>query len=111
MTMMCCRNTCWTHLDKAPVTFLPLDTYELYLAVFKQNAGTDKSVFPLPEPQDVFLAAQVRFDELNRDLRQFGRDLTSTSCLNSDFSLHLKCAAPGSQKDVSRTPTPPQTMA
>ncbi|CAG03535.1 unnamed protein product, partial [Tetraodon nigroviridis] len=44
--------------------------------VKSRNAGTDKSVFPLPEPQDVFLAAQVRFDDLNRDLRQFGRDLT-----------------------------------
>uniref|UniRef100_A0A8C9WZD8 FH2 domain-containing protein n=1 Tax=Sander lucioperca TaxID=283035 RepID=A0A8C9WZD8_SANLU len=35
-----------------------------------------KSIFPLPEPQDVFLAAQVKFDDLNRDLRQLGRDLT-----------------------------------
>uniref|UniRef100_H3D3U5 Formin 1 n=1 Tax=Tetraodon nigroviridis TaxID=99883 RepID=H3D3U5_TETNG len=47
-----------------------------YLHNVDENAGTDKSVFPLPEPQDVFLAAQVRFDDLNRDLRQFGRDLT-----------------------------------
>uniref|UniRef100_G3NY12 Formin 1 n=1 Tax=Gasterosteus aculeatus TaxID=69293 RepID=G3NY12_GASAC len=44
--------------------------------VFNQNAGTDNSMFPLPEPQDVFLAAQVKFDDLNRDLRQLGRDLT-----------------------------------
>lgn len=47
------------------------------LNVSQQNAGTDKSIFPLPEPQDVFLAAQVKFDDLNRDLRQLGRDLTS----------------------------------
>ncbi|KAK1889190.1 Formin [Dissostichus eleginoides] len=47
-----------------------------YLHNVDENAGTDKSVFPLPEPQDVFLAAQVKFDDLNRDLRQFGRDLT-----------------------------------
>lgn len=58
-------------------------------AVFEQNAGTDKSVFPLPEPQDVFLAAQVRFDDLERDLRQFGRDLSSTSCPNSLISNWL----------------------
>lgn len=56
------------------------------LSVFEQNAGTDKSVFPLPEPQDVFLAAQVKFDDLDRDLRQFERDLTSTLCLNSRLS-------------------------
>lgn len=57
------------------------------LSVFEQNAGTDKSVFPLPEPQDVFLAAQVKFDDLDRDLRQFERDLTSTLWLNSNWSL------------------------
>ncbi|XP_042370657.1 formin, partial [Plectropomus leopardus] len=47
-----------------------------YLQNVDKNAGTDKSMFPLPEPQDVFLAAQVKFDDLNRDLRQLGRDLT-----------------------------------
>lgn len=47
-----------------------------YLHNVDKNAGTDKSTFPLPEPQDVFLAAQVKFDDLNRDLRQLGRDLT-----------------------------------
>lgn len=41
-----------------------------------QNAGTDRSAFPLPEPQDVFLASQVKFDDLGRDLAQLGRDLT-----------------------------------
>lgn len=47
-----------------------------YLHNVDKNAGTDKSAFPLPEPQDVFLAAQVKFDDLSRDLRQLGRDLT-----------------------------------
>nr|XP_040015949.1 formin-like isoform X2 [Gasterosteus aculeatus aculeatus] len=47
-----------------------------YLHNMDKNAGTDNSMFPLPEPQDVFLAAQVKFDDLNRDLRQLGRDLT-----------------------------------
>uniref|UniRef100_A0A4W4H4Y1 FH2 domain-containing protein n=1 Tax=Electrophorus electricus TaxID=8005 RepID=A0A4W4H4Y1_ELEEL len=35
-----------------------------------------KSVFPLPEPHDVFLAAQVKFDDLSKDLRKLKRDLT-----------------------------------
>ncbi|KAA8583009.1 hypothetical protein FQN60_015555 [Etheostoma spectabile] len=43
--------------------------------VKSKHSGTEKSIFPLPEPQDVFLAAQVKFDDLNRDLRQLGRDL------------------------------------
>lgn len=51
--------------------------YCCVLIVFHQNAGTDMSMFPLPEPQDVFLAAQVKFDDLNKDIRQLGRDLTS----------------------------------
>ncbi|KAJ0060977.1 hypothetical protein NL108_003323, partial [Boleophthalmus pectinirostris] len=47
-----------------------------YLRNVDKNAGTDNSVFPLPEPQDVFLAAQVKFEELHKDLRQLARDLT-----------------------------------
>uniref|UniRef100_A0AAV2KAY1 FH2 domain-containing protein n=1 Tax=Knipowitschia caucasica TaxID=637954 RepID=A0AAV2KAY1_KNICA len=47
-----------------------------YLQNVDKNAGTDRSVFPLPEPQDVFLAAQVKFEELHKDLRQLSHDLT-----------------------------------
>ncbi|KAL2082742.1 hypothetical protein ACEWY4_022560 [Coilia grayii] len=46
-----------------------------YLRNLDANAGTDKSVFPLPEPQDVFLAAQVKFEDLFKDLRKLGKDL------------------------------------
>ncbi|XP_064182591.1 formin isoform X2 [Anguilla rostrata] len=48
-----------------------------YLRNFDENAGTDKSVFPLPEPQDLFLAAQVKFDDLEKDIRKLKRDLTA----------------------------------
>lgn len=41
-----------------------------------QDAGTDQSVFPLPEPQDFYLAAQVKFDDLLKDMRKLKRDLT-----------------------------------
>ncbi|XP_033847312.2 formin [Periophthalmus magnuspinnatus] len=47
-----------------------------YLHNVDKNAGTDKSMFPLPEPQDVFLAAQVKFEELHKDLRMLAQDLT-----------------------------------
>ncbi|KAM9704209.1 formin isoform 1-T1 [Menidia menidia] len=46
-----------------------------YLRNMDKHAGTDRSTFPLPEPQDVFLAAQVKFEDLNRDLEQLRRDL------------------------------------
>ncbi|KAM8846734.1 formin isoform 1-T2 [Synchiropus picturatus] len=60
-----------------------------YLLNIDKNAGTDKSLFPLPEPQDVFMAAQVKFEDLDRDLRQLGRDLSGSEndvqrvCANS----------------------------
>ncbi|KAJ3606332.1 hypothetical protein NHX12_025853 [Muraenolepis orangiensis] len=46
-----------------------------YLHNVDQDAGTDRSVFPLPEPQDLFMAGQVKMDELNGELRRLGRDL------------------------------------
>ncbi|KAJ6667335.1 hypothetical protein lerEdw1_017313 [Lerista edwardsae] len=46
-----------------------------YLRHFDKEAGTDKSVFPLPEPQDFFQASQVKFEDLIKDLRKLKRDL------------------------------------
>ncbi|XP_073711478.1 formin [Misgurnus anguillicaudatus] len=46
-----------------------------YLRNFDENAGTENSIFPLPEPQDVFLASQVKFEDLSKDLRKLSRDL------------------------------------
>ncbi|XP_056152023.1 formin-1-like [Lampris incognitus] len=48
-----------------------------YLRNLDQHAGTDKSLFPLPEPQDFFLAAQVKFEDLTKDIRKLKRDLTA----------------------------------
>uniref|UniRef100_A0A674NPY1 Formin 1 n=1 Tax=Takifugu rubripes TaxID=31033 RepID=A0A674NPY1_TAKRU len=42
-----------------------------------RHAGTEKSVFPLPDPQDFFQAAQVKFDDLIKDTRKLKRDLTA----------------------------------
>ncbi|XP_058471066.1 formin-like isoform X2 [Solea solea] len=47
-----------------------------YLRNFDEHAGTDKSVFPLPEPQDFFQAAQVKFEDLTKDIRKLKKDLT-----------------------------------
>ncbi|KAK1796031.1 hypothetical protein P4O66_009132, partial [Electrophorus voltai] len=46
-----------------------------YVHNIDQNSGTESCVFPLPEPQDVFLAAQVRFEDLFKELRKLGKDL------------------------------------
>ncbi|XP_059375750.1 formin-like [Carassius carassius] len=47
-----------------------------YLRNMDENAGTEKSVFPLPEPQDLFQAAQVKFEDLAKDLRKLKKELT-----------------------------------
>lgn len=48
-----------------------------YLRNFDEHAGTEKSVFPLPEPQNFFQASQVKFDDLAKDLRKLKKDLTA----------------------------------
>lgn len=45
-----------------------------------QHAGTEKSVFPLPDPQDFFQAAQVKFDDIIKDARKLKKDLTGRTC-------------------------------
>ncbi|XDV43827.1 hypothetical protein PO909_012230 [Leuciscus waleckii] len=50
-----------------------------YLRNMDENAGTEKSVFPLPEPQDLFHAAQVKFEDLAKDLRKLKKELTGMS--------------------------------
>ncbi|XP_057209764.1 formin isoform X2 [Triplophysa rosa] len=83
-----------------------------YLHHFDKNAGTEKSVFPLPEPQDVFLASQVKFEDLSRDLRRLSRDLAVcekdvlTVCTNSaqehmhPFKEKMDCFIANAQKEV-----------
>lgn len=51
-------------------------SFSIMYSISLQNAGTEKSIFPLPEPQDVFLSSQVKFDDLSKDLRKMNRDLT-----------------------------------
>lgn len=48
-----------------------------YLRNFDEHAGTDKSVFPLPEPQDFFQAAQVKFDDLTKDAKKLKKELSA----------------------------------
>ncbi|RXN05610.1 formin-like isoform X2 [Labeo rohita] len=48
-----------------------------YLRNMDEDAGTEKSVFPLPEPQDLFHAAQVKFEDLAKDLRKLKKELTA----------------------------------
>lgn len=48
-----------------------------YLRNFDKHAGTEKSVFPLPEPQSFFQAAQVKFEDLSKDIRKLKKDLTT----------------------------------
>ncbi|XP_064341838.1 formin-1 isoform X3 [Camelus dromedarius] len=49
-----------------------------YLRYYDQEAGTEKSIFPLPEPQDFFLASQVKFEDLIKDLKKLKRQLEAS---------------------------------
>lgn len=40
-----------------------------------QDAGRETCVYPLPEPQDLFQASQMKFDDFQRDLRKLRKDL------------------------------------
>ncbi|XP_048393762.1 formin-1 isoform X2 [Stegostoma tigrinum] len=46
-----------------------------YLHHFDKDAGTDRSVYPLPEPQELLRASQVKFEDLTKDLRKLKKDL------------------------------------
>lgn len=43
--------------------------------VLYQDAGRETCVYPLPEPQDLFQASQMKFDDFQRDLRKLRKDL------------------------------------
>lgn len=62
------------------------------LLQYFQNAGTDKSIFPLCEPQDFMQASQVKFEDLIKDSRKLKRDLSGrTRCHpHKILSLSLK---------------------
>lgn len=48
-----------------------------YLRHFDEDAGRETCVFPLPEPQDLFQASQMKFDDFERDLRKLRKDLNA----------------------------------
>ncbi|XP_078031143.1 formin-1 isoform X4 [Epinephelus lanceolatus] len=84
-----------------------------YLRNFDKNAGTEKSVFPMPEPQDFFQAGQVKFEDLTKDIRKLKRDLTACEknvqkvCANSSeehlqpFKEKMEGFISAAQKDHS----------
>ncbi|XP_077411854.1 formin-like isoform X3 [Vanacampus margaritifer] len=48
-----------------------------YLRNIDSHAGTDKSVYPLLEPQQLFQAAQVKLEDLAKDIKKLKKDLTA----------------------------------
>ncbi|TRZ04496.1 hypothetical protein DNTS_027559 [Danionella cerebrum] len=50
-----------------------------YLRHFDEDAGRESCVFPLPEPQDLFQASQIKFEDLNKDLLRLRKDLRGQS--------------------------------
>lgn len=50
-----------------------------YLRHFDEDAGRETCVYPLPEPQELFQASQMKFDDFQRDLRKLRKDLNVCS--------------------------------
>uniref|UniRef100_A0A3Q1HZ98 FH2 domain-containing protein n=1 Tax=Anabas testudineus TaxID=64144 RepID=A0A3Q1HZ98_ANATE len=50
-----------------------------YLRHFDEDAGKESCVYPLPEPQDLFQASQMKFEDFQRDLRKLRKDLNACS--------------------------------
>ncbi|XP_021172905.2 formin-2 isoform X2 [Fundulus heteroclitus] len=48
-----------------------------YLKHFDEDAGKDTCLYPLPEPQDLFQASQMKFEDFERDLRKLKKDLNA----------------------------------
>ncbi|XP_069340778.1 LOW QUALITY PROTEIN: formin-2 [Eulemur rufifrons] len=46
-----------------------------YLRNFDEDAGKEQCVFPLPEPQDLFQASHMKFEDFQKDLRKLKKDL------------------------------------
>ena len=46
----------------------------MYMVLY-QDAGRETCVYPLPEPQDLFQASQMKFEDFQRDLRKLRKDL------------------------------------
>ncbi|CAB1312732.1 unnamed protein product, partial [Coregonus sp. 'balchen'] len=58
-----------------------------YLKNFDKDAGRETCVYPLPEPQDLFQASQIKFEDFQRDLRKLRKDL------NGETGSHKSCLA------------------
>ncbi|CAO2638526.1 Fmn2 [Lemmus lemmus] len=46
-----------------------------YLRNFEEDAGKEQCVFPLAEPQELFQASQMKFEDFQKDLRKLKKDL------------------------------------
>ncbi|CAG00853.1 unnamed protein product, partial [Tetraodon nigroviridis] len=61
-----------------------------YLRHFDENAGKETCVYPLPEPHDLFHASQMRFEDFQKDLVRFRKDVKACTlqvekvCSSSD---------------------------
>uniref|UniRef100_A0A671N1M6 FH2 domain-containing protein n=1 Tax=Sinocyclocheilus anshuiensis TaxID=1608454 RepID=A0A671N1M6_9TELE len=51
----------------------------IILRVWPTDAGKETCVYPLPEPQDLFQASQMKFEDFQCDLRKLRKDLNACS--------------------------------
>lgn len=73
------------------IYFNILKSNEHYVTVhlhFCQDAGKEQCIFPLPDPQDLFQASQMKFEDFQKDLRKMKKDLRGTEPrLSANYTL------------------------
>ncbi|XP_018413214.1 PREDICTED: formin-2 [Nanorana parkeri] len=62
-----------------------------YLRHFDDNAGKEECLFILPEPQDLFQASQMKFEDFVKDLRKIKKDLNA--CKTEAAKVYQKSLA------------------
>ncbi|ELW70925.1 Formin-2 [Tupaia chinensis] len=63
------------HKTRGQADGFGLDILPKLKDVKSSDAGKEQCVFPLPEPQDLFQASQMKFEDFQKDLRKLKKDL------------------------------------
>ena len=81
-----------------------IDSFSYLLGVLKRfdkKAGTSDARMPLPEPNDLDKAGQLRFEELEESLKQLNKDLKGI--LSAQNSLDVFQRSPSNSLRIFRT--------
>lgn len=71
-------NSMWPYFT-IYFSFFFISLFLCLCVCFRQNAGKETCVYPLPEPHDLFQASQMRFEDFQKDLVRLRKDIKGKS--------------------------------